>query len=232
MGKYSPPDRHAPPHRRVPSTGNDYYAQQATQQLSARTNASRLQTSRSLMPQESSEPNARPSISNTFLAPSIAGGTSRYSQGHRPTQSSERLLPPQENTRTYRDEDGMRSQTSSRSNSRRTSWSGSERSYTSHLDGASPFDDSRPSSRAGSDYEEKGVNTQTVSEKYNITPSAGLLLFPEDIEKDDYLHTPDKNDRNKILWSDIFSARGFVNMGGLLFLIIGILGLFIVYPVL
>jgi len=71
-----------------------------------------------------------------------------------------------------------------------------------------------------------------VSEKYNITPSAGLLLFPEDIEKDDYLHTPDKNDRNKILWSDIFSARGFVNMGGLLFLIIGILGLFIVYPVL
>ena len=76
------------------------------------------------------------------------------------------------------------------------------------------------------------MNTQTVSEKYNILPSAGLLLFPEDVEKDDWLHTPDPNERDKMNWADLFSKRGIVNVGGLLLITVGILILFIGYPIL
>jgi len=92
---------------------------------------------------------------------------------------------------------------------------------------ASPFDDSRAPSRAGSDDD---INTQTVSEKYNIMPSAGLLLFPEDVEKDDYLHNPDPNDKEPKC--DVFTKRGFMNIGGLALITAGILALFIGYPVL
>ena len=93
---------------------------------------------------------------------------------------------------------------------------------------ASPFDDSRAPSRAGS---EEDLNTQTVSEKFNILPSAGLLLFPEDVEKDDYLHNPDPNDKDK-RDCDIFTRRGLVNLGGLGILALGLIVLFIGYPVL
>lgn len=93
---------------------------------------------------------------------------------------------------------------------------------------ASPFDDSRAPSRAGSDDD---LNTQTVSEKFNILPSAGLLLFPEDVEKDDYLHNPDPNEKEK-RDCDIFTRRGIVNVGGLALLTLGIVFLFIGYPVL
>jgi hypothetical protein len=93
---------------------------------------------------------------------------------------------------------------------------------------ASPFDDSRAPSRAGS---EDDLNTQTVSEKFNILPSAGLLLFPEDVEKDDYLHNPDPNEKEQ-RDCNIFTKRGFMNVGGLAFFAIGLLVLFIGYPVL
>lgn len=92
---------------------------------------------------------------------------------------------------------------------------------------ASPFDDSRTPSRAGS---EDDINTQTVSEKYNIMPSAGLLLFPEDVEKDDWLHNPDPNEKEPKC--DIWSTRGMMNVGGLAVITIGILFLFIGYPAL
>jgi len=96
---------------------------------------------------------------------------------------------------------------------------------------SSPFDDSRAPSRAGSD--DEGVNTQTVSEKYNILPSAGLLLFPEDVEKDDYLHNPDPNEREgRMTCADLFSKRGLVNVGGLAFITLGIAMLFIGFPIL
>ena len=112
--------------------------------------------------------------------------------------------------------------------SRRTSWSSDAGSRDSrHGPFASPFDDSRAPSRAGSDDD---VNTQTVSEKYNIMPSDGLLLFPEDVEKDDYLHNPDPNDKEPKC--DVFSKRGFMNIGGLALITIGVLVLFIGYPVL
>jgi beta-glucan synthesis-associated protein KRE6 len=71
-----------------------------------------------------------------------------------------------------------------------------------------------------------------VSEKYNILPSAGLLLFPEDVEKDDYLHTPDPNDRDRMTCADLFSKRGIVNVGGLALITLGVLTLFIGYPIL
>jgi hypothetical protein len=93
---------------------------------------------------------------------------------------------------------------------------------------ASPFDDSRAPSRAGS---EEDLNTQTVSEKFNILPSAGLLLFPEDVEKDDYLHNPDPNDKDQ-RDCDIFNRRGILNLGGLAVLMLGLIMLFIGYPVL
>lgn len=113
------------------------------------------------------------------------------------------------------------------SQSRRTSWSSDGRE--SRVYGSNPFDDSRAPSRAGSD--DDNVNTQTVSEKYNILPSAGLLLFPEDIEKDDWLHNPDPNEKEK-RECDIFTRRGLVNVGGLALITMGILVLFIGYPIL
>lgn len=77
------------------------------------------------------------------------------------------------------------------------------------------------------------MNTQTVSEKFNILPGAGLLLFPEDVEKDDYLHNPDPNDKDdRLRCSDLLHRRGAVNLGGLALITIGILILFIGYPIL
>lgn len=89
------------------------------------------------------------------------------------------------------------------------------------------MEDSRAPSRAGSD--ENDVNTQTVTEKFNIMPTEGLLLFPEDVEKDDYLHNPGPNDHEKDC--DIWNRRGLVNIGGLVLLTVGFLVLFIGYPV-
>ena len=112
--------------------------------------------------------------------------------------------------------------------SRRTSWSSENGSRDSRVYSPNPFADSRAPSRAGSDDEH--VTTQTVSEKYNILPSAGLLLFPEDVEKDDWLHNPDPNEKEK-RECDIFTKRGLVNVGGLVFLCLGLLALFIAYPI-
>jgi hypothetical protein len=100
---------------------------------------------------------------------------------------------------------------------------------------ASPFDDSRESSRApsraGSETGDENVNTQTVSEKYNIMPSAELLLYLEDVEKDDYLHNPDSNDHDGEK-CDIWNKRGMTNVGGLALVTLGVLILFIGYPAL
>ena len=69
-----------------------------------------------------------------------------------------------------------------------------------------------------------------MSEKYNILPSAGLLLFPEYVEKEDCLHNPDPNDNKRDCY--IFSKRGLVNIGGLVLITLGVLVLFIGYPIL
>ncbi|KAK2753132.1 hypothetical protein FQN55_005092 [Onygenales sp. PD_40] len=74
------------------------------------------------------------------------------------------------------------------------------------------------------------LNTQTVVEKYAIMPDANLLVFPEDVEKDDYLHTPDPNDRDHDC--NVFTRRGAVNVLGLLLVTLGVITIFIVSPVL
>jgi beta-glucanase (GH16 family) len=64
-----------------------------------------------------------------------------------------------------------------------------------------------------------------------INPTmSGLLLYPEDVEKDDYLHNPDINDKDRRCEA-FFSPRGLANVGGLIFLVLGTLFLFIGYPV-
>lgn len=226
----SPPPRHAPPHIRLNSGSDDLLQMQQNNAQQQRPSTSRQNSSRSLIPQ-----NARPGTAPSSQLRTIASNNGVY-QSQTPADSAELLLPPRKSksNRRFRDEDSpLRSPASvSGFNSRRTSWSsGSEGSRDSRYGPfASPFDDSRAPSRAGSD--DEGVNTQTVSEKYNILPSAGLLLFPEDVEKDDWLHTPDPNEREKMNCSDLFSKRGLVNVGGLAFITIGVLILFIGYPIL
>ncbi|RAH41939.1 SKN1/KRE6 family beta-glucan synthesis-associated protein [Aspergillus brunneoviolaceus CBS 621.78] len=144
-----------------------------------------------------------------------------------PQESTEFLIPPRP-YRGHREEmDSMRSTELSTRSSRRTSWS-SEGAVSADTRGYvyTPFEDLRSPSRAGSD--EVDVNTQTVSEKYNIMPMEGLLLFPEDVEKDDYLHEPNPNDDQEC---DIWNRRGIANVGGLILITIGFLVLFIGYPV-
>ena len=147
-------------------------------------------------------------------------------------ESAELLLPPtRSKTHRFRDDDpsSRGSPNPSGFSSRRTSWSSEAGSRDSRGFGANPFEDSRAPSRSGSD--DENVNTQTVSEKYNILPSAGLLLFPEDVEKDDWLHNPDPNEK-PIRECDIFTRRGFMNIGGLSLITLGLLILFIGYPIL
>lgn len=164
----------------------------------------------------------------TAPAPGMRSGTApAFYNNASVAESAELLLPPKKLkiSRQYRDESPLRSP--SAVSSRRSSWS-SDFTRDSRGPFASPFDDSRAPSRAGS---EEDLNTQTVSEKFNILPSAGLLLFPEDVEKDDYLHNPDPND-NERRDCDIFTRRGLVNVGGLALLALGLLALFVGYPVL
>lgn len=212
----SPPLRN-PPHIRLNSGQDDLLTNEASSNRPL--GPSRQTSSRSLVPQR---PPTAPSIRNN------PGLTNLYSTGHQESAAS--LLPPSSKSRThrFRDEESLPG-SPTYPQSRRTSWSSDGQSRDSRVYGINPFGDSRAPSRSGSD--DDHVNTQTVSEKYNITPTAGLLLFPEDVEKDDYLHNPDPNDEKK-RECDIFTKRGLVNVGGLTFLTLGLLVLFIGYPIL
>ncbi|KAI9817058.1 MAG: hypothetical protein M1832_004776 [Thelocarpon impressellum] len=235
-GSGSPSSPRAQPHITLNSGNQDVLVAEANAEASAdrRPAVARQDTSRSLIPprpqQQQQQQRAAPPpplAASQQTPPSSAGyGSPGFAE------SAELLLPPKKSrTHRFRDEDSP-SMSPARSgfSSRRTSWSsdaGSRDSRGSPF--GSPFDDSRAPSRAGSD--DDNVNTQTVSEKYNILPSAGLLLFPEDVEKDDWLHNPDPNDKDR-LECDLFSRRGMVNVGGLAFITLGVLFLFIGYPVL
>ena len=159
----------------------------------------------------------------------LQSGTNKVYSGL-PADSSDTLLfpPPRTRPRRFRDEESAPG-TPTESLSRRTSLDSIGKSADAKLIGADPFSDSRSPSRAGSD--DDNVNTMTVSEKYNIMPSAGLLLYPEDVEKDDWLHEPDPNDRGD-RDCNFFNRRGVVNIGGLGLFVVGLLTLFIGYPVL
>lgn len=189
-----------PPHIRLNSGKDDLLSNDSSRQA------------RPLIPQKLTNPSNRNPLSQKHL----------YSSQNQ--DSAERLLPPSRNrSGRLRDEE---SPSKSASSSRRSSWESSRSADSRGFE--NPFRDSRPGSRAGS--EDEGLNTQTVSEKYNILPSAGLLLFPEDVEKDDYLHNPDPKGMEP-RECDIFTRRGLVNVGGLALITIGILVLFIGYPV-
>jgi hypothetical protein len=174
-------------------------------------------TPRSLIPipQAPYSPSPRP---HGWLTPTYNSSPLSASTDHLP-------LPSPNRSRHY---DILNSAENSNFSSRRTSWSSDVGSRDSRRFPFSPFDDSRSPSRAGSD--DDNINTQTVSQKYAILPSKDLLVFPEDVEKDDYLHNPDPKDKERDC--DIFTWRGIVNVGGLAFVILGILTLFIGYPVL
>jgi hypothetical protein len=204
----SPPPK-VPPHIRLNSAQNDLLMNDPPGQGA----------SRSLIPSRPSTAPQRSQLSQNQVYSDL-----------QVQDSSERLLAPQR-PRIRDEEPPLKSPDVSRITSRRSSWD-SERSRDSRgLE--NPFADSRSPSRSGSraDSDDDNVNTQTVSERYNILPSAGLLLFPEDVEKDDYLHNPDpkgKEERD----CDIWTTRGIVNVGGLALITLGILTLFIGYPVL
>ncbi|KAG2413279.1 beta-glucan synthesis-associated protein KRE6 [Aspergillus terreus] len=145
-----------------------------------------------------------------------------YASAH-PQESTEFLIPPQPH-RPPREE---YAQGGPFLISRQTSWSSEAASYDTRGYGYTHFEDSQAPSCI--DSEDNDVNTQTVTEKFNIMPTEGLLLFPEDVEKDDYLHNPDASDRDKPC--DIWNRRGLINVGGLILLTLGFLTLFIGYPV-
>ena len=215
----SPPGTaRATPHVRLNSSQSNILTDDAN---SNRPSAPRrTPSSRSLLPQK---PPTGPSAvrENSGLNRLYNGG---------PIDSAETLLIPPARSRThrFRDEESVPGSPVD-TLSRRTSFSSDGRGRDSKIYGMDPFADSRTPSRAGSD--EEHVNTQTVSEKYNILPSAGLLLFPEDVEKDDWLHNPDPNEKEP-RECNIFTKRGFVNLGGLALLCCGLLVLFIGYPIL
>ncbi|EEP81435.1 beta-glucan synthesis-associated protein SKN1 [Uncinocarpus reesii 1704] len=111
--------------------------------------------------------------------------------------------------------------------SRRTSWSSDAGSRSSRHYLEYPFGDSRVPSRTGSD--EEPINTQTVAEKFAIFPDKDLIVFPHDVEKDDEMHNPDSEDKKR--GCALCSKRGMLNVGALAVLILGLLVLFIGYPV-
>lgn len=137
--------------------------------------------------------------------------------------SSERLLPPP--LARYRDEESSPLQfPDSDVESKRSTWSSDPPDWASSSPTAvmlrSPF---------GGSMDE--FNTQTVAEKYSISPSQGLLIYPEDIEKDDWLHNPDLSEEDPDTCF-IWNRRGIVNCLGLILIVLGILTLFIGYPIL
>lgn len=162
------------------------------------------------------------------ISHSPSSGTMRtvYSSNF-PQESTEFLIPPQSLRPREEYSASLHSPERPVPLSRQTSWTSDGGSYDARGYASIPFEDSRAPSREGS--EENDVNTQTVAGKYNITPTEGLLLFPEDVEKDDAMHNPDPEDHEQEC--DIWNRRGIINVGGLILLTVGFLVLFIGYPV-
>ncbi|EER25480.1 Beta-glucan synthesis-associated family protein [Coccidioides posadasii C735 delta SOWgp] len=157
--------------------------------------------------------------------PLIAPPEPPYSPVSRLNSSPERLaIPP---TRAYL-ETRRHNAESHHDLSCRSSWtsdagSRNSRQYFEYY----PFGESKVSSREGSD--EDVINTQTVAEKFAIFPDKDLIVFPHDVEKDDEMHNPDPEDKYRDC--RVCTKRGFLNVGALLFICLGLLTLFIGYPV-
>lgn len=166
-------------------------------------------------------------LDNSPMSRSLTGGRRQrlsirtqnlYGQRRLSASSTERLLPPTKHQ--YRDVESPYQSPTSESSSKRSSWA-SENADWSPRSPAGPF--------ATTFDDSDDFNTQTVAAKYNVTPSNGLLLFPEDVEKDDWLHNPDPNEKDRVS-CNIFNKRGITNCGALFLMTAGLLFLFIGYP--
>ena len=177
-----------------------------------------------------------------------------------PFMSSDMLIPPLRGNGRYGKLGSYASENSLMSGaSRRTSY-GSEvsRSNRSSLGiplgiplgigagigmGASsnPFiDASRPSSQDGSTFSGDGsgkfanlastglLSTQSVAGRYNVLPSDDLIQYPHEVEKDDWLHNFDPHEKERDY--DFCTPRGAMNVGGLLAICLGVVGIFLVWP--
>jgi hypothetical protein len=144
-------------------------------------------------------------------------------QNYSPVESSDMLVPPGAANRFPAYVDSPLS-------SRRSSWSVDHGGDPRYAPISYPFDDSRATSRAASPSPMmEPLNMQTITEKYNIYPSSNLLLYPNDKEADDDLHDPTTGMEND---NNIWTKRGLINIGGLGLITLGILILFIGYPIL
>lgn len=220
-GSNSPPPHSRAPHVRLNSSQsnlltNEKYNDQPIDLQKTGSSTSQSLTSQTRPSTATSGPRSNPQFNKLYSG----GGL----------DSSETLLLPPSRSRThrFRDEESLPA-SPVETPSRRTSFGSDGKGRDSKIYAFDPFADSRAPSRTGSD--DENVNTQTVTEKYTIMPSAGLLLFPEDVEKDDWLHNPDPNEKEK-RECNIFTKRGFVNVGGLALVTVGLLILFIGYPIL
>ncbi|PIL37320.1 hypothetical protein GSI_01013 [Ganoderma sinense ZZ0214-1] len=98
---------------------------------------------------------------------------------------------------------------------------------------------SNPSLSAASDSPYLGASRPlSLGDQYTLPPDPqtwGTRLLPEDKEEDDDLHGPDPDVRGERIWADnggdVFSSRGVINLGALVLLIVGILVLFVGFPV-
>lgn len=72
------------------------------------------------------------------------------------------------------------------------------------------------------------LNTQTVTEKFDIGPTTNLLWDPSYVEDDDDLHDPTKDNPKRD--TNIWTKRGLINLGALVLLVVGLLVLFIAIP--
>jgi hypothetical protein len=206
-----------PPHITVNSgSGGDILRSMRIEDSPSTTTTGTPGSARQLLPQV-------PSTGQDARAPA---GRSLY-HSHQVAESSEHLLTPLRARGPPRPYQDYSPDTPSGLSSRRTSLGSAASRDSMHGPFASPFDDSIVTSREGSDEE---INTQTVSSKYNIMPSPGLLIYPEDVEQDDYLHNPDPNDPDTVR-CEIWSKRGIANVGGLIFITLGVLALFVAFPV-
>lgn len=212
MADWRPPRPPQPPQIIVDS-GNEGRMPGRIQEEDTPSTAGQQSSSTHLLPQFPSAPFAQaPRFPSIYTTP----------EG---SNSSERLVAPTtgQGSRIYR---GYAPEYPSPLSSRRTSWEsiGSREDFQGPF--VSPLDDPAKASSSG-----EAINTQTVAQKYLITPTPDLILFPEDVEADDYLHNPDPNESDKYKF-EIWSRRGMINVGGLIFVILGILALFVAYPVL
>lgn len=195
-----------------------------TSPLSPYSPESRSPLSRNLSPSSSRSPISprtpiSPGASSTYTAspitPVFPGAA----------HSQERLIPPSaipNRFREYNDNLG----------SRRSSWdslNSNDHRYGPY--GAyNPFSDSRTNSRPTSPERYRSTDnlSDSIGEKYNIAPTEGGIY--DGPEADDDLHDPTKKD--DLRDCALFSRRGAVNIGGMVLIVLGLLALFIGYPIL